>query len=294
MSTPGKRLREAWAERPIMIPGAFNALAAKIAERLGFAAVYLSGGALSAGLAGLPDIGLVTLTEFVDEAGVIARATRLPLLCDPDTGFGAPVNVARAVPLFEAAGVAGIHLEDQMLPKRCGHLAGKTLVDPATMVSKIRAAVASRHDPDFVVVARTDARAVEGLEAAADRAQRYLDAGADMIFPEALESLDEFARFAQLVPAPLIANMTEFGKSPLLDFDVLAGLGYRAVLYPLTPFRAAMRAAADTLAVLRDQGSQRGRLDRMLTRAELYDLIDYDAWNERDRRWLGADPAESD
>ena len=287
MIPPGTRLRRALTDRPIMIPGAFNALTAKLAERLGFAAVYLSGGALSAGWAGLPDIGLLTQTEFVEQAAVLARATSLPLLCDADTGFGEAVNVARTVRLFEQSGAAGLHLEDQVLPKRCGHLPGKSVVDRETMVAKLRAAVASRRDPDFVIVARTDARSVEGFDAAVARARAYHAAGADLIFPEALESADEFARFAQAVPAPLLANMTEFGRGPLLDFDTLAGLGYRAVLYPLTAFRAAMKAAEETLIALRDHGTQRGQIGRMQTRAELYDLLDYSDWEARDKPYLG-------
>jgi methylisocitrate lyase len=287
MSSPGARLRAAWNRGPIMIPGAFNALTARLAERLGFEAVYLSGGALSAGWAGLPDIGLLTQTEFAEQAAVLARATSLPLLCDADTGFGEAINAARTVRLYEEAGAAGLHLEDQILPKRCGHLSGKGLVEPSVMYAKIRAAVSSRRDPDFVIVARTDARSVEGFEAAVARARSYLDAGADMIFPEALESAEEFARFAREVPAPLIANMTEFGRGPLLDFEELAGLGYRAVLYPLTAFRAAMKAAEETLIELRERGTQRGWLDRMQTRAELYDLLDYSDWEARDRSYFG-------
>lgn len=277
MTSPGDRLRRAWSERPIMIPGVFNALTARMAERLGFSAVYLSGGALSAGWAGLPDIGLLTLTEFVDQATVLARSTSLPLLCDADTGFGDALNVGRSVRLFESAGTAGLHIEDQVLPKRCGHLSGKTLVSPDEMAAKVRAAVEARRDPGFVVVARTDARSVEGFDAAVGRARAYLDAGADMIFPEALESAEEFAEFARAVPAPLLANMTEFGRGPLLDFTRLAGLGYRVVLYPLTAFRAAMRAAEETLRSLRDTGSQRDSLARMQTRDELYDLLGYRA-----------------
>ncbi|HEV3121774.1 MAG TPA: methylisocitrate lyase, partial [Isosphaeraceae bacterium] len=286
MPSPGERLRMAWSERAIKIPGAFNALVAKQAERLGFAAVYLSGGALSAGWAGLPDVGLLTLTEFAEQAAVLARATALPVLCDADTGFGEVINVARAVSLFEEAGVAGMHLEDQVLPKRCGHLSGKALVDEGAMVAKIRAAVASKRDPAFVVVARTDARSVEGFDAAVKRAQAYLAAGADMVFPEALESREEFARFAKSVSAPLLANMTEFGRSPLLSFDDLAAMGYRAVLYPLTAFRAAMRAAQEALTQLRDLGTQAGLLEKMQTRAELYDLLGYNDWEARDRAYF--------
>lgn len=290
MSTPGARLRQAWSERPIMIPGAFNAITAKIAERLGYRAIYMSGGALSAGWAGLPDIGLLTLTEFAEQAAVLARASTLPLLCDADTGFGETSNLERTVRLYEDAGAAGLHIEDQVMPKRCGHLSGKVLIDAASMAAKVRAAVASRRDPEFVIVARTDARSVEGFDAAVARARIYREAGADMIFPEALESLDEFARFAAVDDGPLIANMTEFGRSPLVDFDVLAALGYRAVLYPLTAFRAAAKAAEDTLRELRDQGTQRGVVDRMQTRTELYDLLRYDEWQERDQLYFGSAP----
>lgn len=269
-----------------MIPGAFNALTARLAERLGYQAVYLSGGALSAGWAGLPDVGILTQTEFAEQAAVLARATSLPLLCDADTGFGEAMNVERTVRLYEEAGAAGLHLEDQVLPKRCGHLSGKGLVDSQNMVIKVRAAAAARRDPNFVIIARTDARSVEGFDAAVSRAHAYLSAGADMIFPEALESPEEFARFAKAVQCPLIANMTEFGRSPLLSFDELAGYGYRAVLYPLTAFRAAMRAAEEVLTALRDQGTQSAQLNRMQTRAELYDLLDYTTWEARDRGYF--------
>ncbi|WP_435005886.1 methylisocitrate lyase [Tundrisphaera lichenicola] len=287
MLSPGARLRAAWTERPIMIPGAFNALTAKMAERLGFVAVYLSGGALSAGWAGVPDIGLLTMTDFAEQASVLARSTDLPLLCDADTGFGEAINVERTVRLFEQAGVAGLHIEDQVLPKRCGHLSGKALIGADAMVEKVRAAVSARRDPGFVVIARTDARSVEGFDSAVDRARRYLDAGADMIFPEALESAEEFARFAQAVPAPLLANMTEFGRGPLLTLEELGQLGYRAALYPLTAFRAAMKAAEATLNQLRLHGTQRDLLDKMQTRAELYELIGYADWEARDRSYFG-------
>ena len=287
MKTPGARLREAWSAGPIMIPGAFNALVAKQAERLGFAAVYFSGGALSAGWAGLPDIGLLTQTEFAEQAAVLARATALPVLCDADTGFGEALSVERTVRLYEQAGLAGLHLEDQNLPKRCGHLTGKSLLDPARMGAKIRAAVAARHDPDFVIVARTDAVSVEGFESAVRRAHEYLAAGADMIFPEALESAEQFARFAREVPAPLLANMTEFGRSPLIPFDQLAAMGYRGVIYPLSALRAAMKAAHEVLSALREKGTQAPLLDRMQSRAELYDLIGYKEWEARDAAYFG-------
>jgi methylisocitrate lyase len=283
MTTPGARLRAAWQAGPIMIPGASNALTAKLVERLGFPAVYLSGGALSAGWAGLPDIGLLTQTEFAEQAAVLARATALPVLCDADTGFGEAIHVERTVRLYDEAGAAGLHLEDQVMPKRCGHLSGKGLVEPRAMAAKVRAAVAARRDPGFVIVARTDARTVEGFDAAVRRAHEYLAAGADMIFPEALESADEFARFAREVPAPLLANMTEFGRSPLIPFDELAAMGFKAVLYPLTAFRAAMKVTEETLRALLEHGTQRDRLDRMQSRAELYDLLGYSDWERRDQ-----------
>jgi methylisocitrate lyase len=269
-----------------MIPGVFNALVARMAEQLGYHAVYLSGGALSAA-AGVPDVGLLSLAEFVEQARAITLTTSLPLLCDADTGFGEALNVERTVRLFESAGVAGIHLEDQQLPKRCGHLSGKQLVEAEVMVAKIRAAVAARTDPAFVIMARTDARGVHGFDDAVRRARLYLAAGADAIFPEALENAEEFAAFARAVQAPLLANMTEFGRSPILDFATLTGLGYRMALYPLTAFRAALRAAQETLADLLAQGHQRGRLSHMLTRAELYDLLGYSGYEARDRAYFG-------
>src|SRR5260370_15030836 len=257
--SPGKRLRDAWSAGPVALPGVFNALVARMAERVGFRAVYLSGAALSAAAA-LPDVGLLTLTEFVDQARSITQTMSLPLLCDADTGFGEALNVERTVRLFETAGVAGIHLEDQQLPKRCGHLSGKQLVEPEVMAAKLRAAVAARRDKDFVIIARTDARGVNGFDDAVRRARFYLQAGADAIFPEALENADEFAAFAKAIPAPLLANMTEFGRSPNLDFATLSGMGYRLILYPLTALRVALRAAQQTLAEIREHGHQRGKL----------------------------------
>ena len=285
-SSPGARLREAWTAPPVQIPGVFNPLLAKVAERLGFRAVYLSGGALSAGY-GVPDIGLVTLSEFVAEAGRIAQATQLPLISDADTGFGEALNVERTVRLFEAAGVAGIHLEDQQMPKRCGHLSGKSLVSPEEMAAKVRAAVAAKRNPDFVVIARTDARGVTDFDDAVRRAELYLKAGADAIFPEAMESAEEFAAFARRVKAPLLANMTEFGKGPLLDAAELGKLGYAMVLYPLTAFRSAMKAAEETLRAVKEAGHQRDRVPTMLTRAELYDHLGYTGYEARDRAYFG-------
>lgn len=285
-ASPGKRLRQAWSRGTVILPGVFNALVARMAERLGFEAVYLSGGALSAA-SGVPDVGLLTLSEFVDEARRITQACALPLLCDADTGFGEALSVERTVRLFENAGAAGIHLEDQQLPKRCGHLSGKSLVEADAMAAKIRAAVAARQDTDFVIMARTDARGVAGFDEAVRRAKLYLQAGADAIFPEALENADEFAAFAKAVPTVLLANNTEFGKSPNLDAATFARLGYRMVLFPLTAFRSALRAAQETLADLKKLGHQRERIPHMLTRAELYDLLDYSGYEARDRAYFG-------
>jgi methylisocitrate lyase len=260
---------------------------AKLAERLGFQAVYLSGAALSASL-GLPDIGLVTATEFADAARAICAVTTLPLLCDADTGFGEALNVERTVRLFEQAGAAGLHLEDQVMPKRCGHLSGKQVVEAEVMAARVRAAVAARRDPDFVIVARTDARGVVDFDETVRRARLYALAGADVIFPEALESQQEFEDFARALPSvPLLANMTEFGKSPLLDRATLQGLGYRIVLYPVTGLRAALRAVRDVFQDIHSSGHQRDRLDQMLTRRELYEWLDYDGYEQRDRHYFG-------
>jgi methylisocitrate lyase len=286
MQSPGRKLRQAWQAGTIAVPGVFNALVARMAERLGFPAVYLSGGALSAGF-GVPDVGLIMLSEFAEAARQITQACALPLICDADTGFGETLNVERTVRLLETAGAAGLHLEDQQLPKRCGHLSGKQLIEPQAMAAKIRAAVAARKDHDFVIIARTDARGVNGYEDAVARAKLYLQAGADAIFPEALESREEFARFAKDVPAVLLANMTEFGKSPNLDVAALGELGFRMVLFPLTAFRTAMRSAFDTLRELKESGHQQKSLPKMLTRAELYDLLDYEGFEERDRKFFG-------
>ena len=268
------------------IPGVFNALVARMAERAGFAAVYQSGAALSAGLAALPDVGLLSQTEFAAQGAYLAQAVQIPVIADADTGFGEALSVERTVQMFEAAGLAGLHLEDQELPKRCGHLSGKSVVDRRTMVGRIKAAVAARRDPGFVIIARTDARAVLGMDEALDRARACLDAGADLIFPEALQSTDEFARFGREIAAPLLANMTEFGKSPLLSLPQLADLGFRAALFPVTIFRVAMKAAEAALAELAAAGTQQNFVSQMQTRAELYDLLCYAGFEERDRAYF--------
>jgi methylisocitrate lyase len=286
-ASPGSRFRQTLSQGCVAIPGVFNALTARLAQRAGFQALYQSGAALSAGLAALPDVGLVTQTEFAHQAGYLTRAVKVPLISDADTGFGEALAVERTVELFEQAGLAGLHLEDQELPKRCGHLSGKTLIRPDSMTAKIRAAVAARRNPDFVIIARTDARGAAGFDDALNRAKAYLDAGADMIFPEALETAAEFEGFARKISAPLIANMTEFGKSPLLSVKQLGEMGYRGVLFPVTLLRTAMKAVETALAQLAAEGTQTGFVDAMQTRAELYDLLGYADFDQRDKQYFG-------
>ena len=264
--------------RLLRFPGAFSPLVAMLVEELGFDGVYVSGAALSADL-GLPDIGLTTLTEVSRRGHEIARATNLPAFIDADTGFGEPMNVARTVRTLEDLGLAACHFEDQVNPKRCGHLDHKVVVPVDDMVQRIRAAVAARRDPDFVICARTDARSIEGLDAAIDRANAYVDAGADMIFPEALHDAGEFAAFRKAVSAPLLANMTEFGKSELLDARTLREIGVNLVIYPVTTLRLAMGAVEEGLATIRDTGTNAGLLDRMQSRQRLYDLLGYEDYN---------------
>ncbi|MBA2527854.1 MAG: methylisocitrate lyase [Pyrinomonadaceae bacterium] len=275
MST-AKKLRELIANSCVAMPGVFNAATARMVERAGFDAVYISGAGLCNATAGVPDVGLLTLTEVTLLAGYIARAVQIPCIVDADTGFGGADNAARTVRELEAAGLAGCHIEDQEFPKRCGHLAGKSLVETEEMTEKIAAAAGARRDPDFLLIARTDARAVESFDKAVERAQSYLAAGADAIFPEALQGREEFRDFAKAVDAPLLANMTEFGKSPLLRRDELAELGYGMVIYPQTAFRVSMFATGQMLRDLKSTGTQESWLERMQTRQELYELLDYD------------------
>jgi len=265
----------------LRFPGAFNPLSARLIERNGFDGVYISGAVLSADL-GLPDIGLTTLTEVAGRARQIARMSDLPAIVDADTGFGEPMNVARTVQELEDAGLSGLHIEDQVNPKRCGHLDGKQVVDEHTALQRIRAAVDARRDPNFLIMARTDIRAVDGLHAAVDRAKALVDAGADAIFPEAMTGLDEFAAVRDAVDVPLLANMTEFGKSELFTVQQLADVGMNIVIWPVSLLRLAMGAAMQGLDELNERGSFAGALDRMQHRAELYDLIDYEGYNRFD------------
>ncbi|MFI6307600.1 methylisocitrate lyase [Amycolatopsis thailandensis] len=262
-------------------PGAFNPLSAKLIERRGFEGVYISGAVLSADL-GLPDIGLTTLTEVAGRSQQIARVTALPALVDADTGFGEPMNAARTVQVLEDAGVAGMHLEDQVNPKRCGHLDGKDVVERDVAVRRITAAVAARRDPDFVIAARTDAAAVHGTDDAVERAKAYAGAGADLIFPEAMRDPADFERLRAAVDVPILANMTEFGKSELLDVKTLESLGVNVVIYPVTLLRLAMHAAETGLDAIAEHGTQTGLLDSMQHRRDLYDLLDYESYSTFD------------
>ncbi|MEW1547866.1 methylisocitrate lyase [Streptomyces tsukubensis] len=284
-TTPAERrsaLRKRLAEdRLLMMPGALNPLSARLIQDTGFEAAYLSGAVLAADL-GLPDIGLTTATEVAARAQQTARATDLPVLVDADTGFGEPVNAARTVQLMEDAGLAGLHLEDQVNPKRCGHLDGKSVVPREDMVRRIRAAADARRDPGFLLMARTDARTVEGLDAAIDRARAYVDAGADAVFPEALADEAEFAAFRAAIGVPLLANMTEFGKGRLLDARTLHELGYDIALYPVTLLRLAMGAVEDGLRTLAAEGTQESLLPRMQTRSRLYRLLGYEEYTAFD------------
>ncbi len=283
--SPGLALRRTVEKETIQVPGAFNALVARMIEEEGFAAAYLSGAAFAATMA-LPDIGLFTLTELTEQTRRLTQSVNIPLIVDADTGFGEAVNVERTVYELESAGAAAIQLEDQRLPKRCGHLSGKSLVSADEMCAKLRAAVAARRDADLVILARTDARAVVGIDDAVARALKYLDSGADWIFPEALETRAEFEEFARRVDAPLVANMTEFGKSPLLKLDELAEMGYAVALYPVTLLRVAMKGVEAALDSIAADGDQHDLLDLMQTRQELYNLLDYTDYEERDRAYF--------
>jgi methylisocitrate lyase len=276
MKSKAARLRELIAKDAIAMPGVPNAAMARQVEQVGFDAVYVSGAGMANATAGVPDIGLLTLTEVAQLAGYIAKAVKIPAIVDADTGFGGSENVARTIHELERAGLAGCHIEDQEFPKRCGHLSGKSIIELEEMVERIKAAVAARHDPDFMIVARTDARAVEDLDRTVDRAQNYLAAGADAIFPEALQSAEEFRDFANEIDLPLLANMTEFGKSPLLSFEELSDFGYRMVIFPMSAFRVAMKASEEFLRALKKSGVQSDWLEKMQTREELYELLDYD------------------
>ncbi len=268
--------------RLLQFPGAYAPIVSLLIQDQGFDGVYISGAALSAEL-GLPDIGLTTLSEVTQRGRQIARVTELPALIDIDTGFGEPMSAARSIQELEELGLAGCHLEDQMNPKRCGHLDNKSIVPTSEMTMKLRAASDAKKDPNFLLMARTDARASEGLDAAIDRCKAYIDAGADAIFPEALQGWGEYEKVREKIDVPLLANLTEFGKTPLLSKTELEELGYNIAIYPVTSLRLSMKAVEDGFAVLKQQGTQKEIVDRMQTRARLYEVIQYEDYNKFDQ-----------
>jgi methylisocitrate lyase len=276
------QLREAvTAERPLQIVGAGNAYHARMAERTGYRAAYLSGGGVAAGSLGLPDLGISTLEDVLIDVRRITDACSLPLLVDADTGFGGAFNIARTIRSLTRAGAAGCHIEDQVQAKRCGHRPGKQIVSSEEMVDRIKAAVDARTDESFVIMARTDALASEGLEAALDRASACVEAGADMVFPEAVRELSHYRSFAERTHAPVLANLTEFGATPLFTLEELRTVDVALALYPLSAFRAANAAALKVYETIRRDGTQRNVVDEMQTRAQLYEFLDYDAYEQK-------------
>jgi len=286
LKSPGQLLRNLWQKQIVVMPGAFSALTALAAHKQGANAVYLSGGAITNNLTGLPDIAVITPEEIASTAARACQVAPVPIICDADTGFGDVWNVARTVIEMERAGLAGIHLEDQVSPKRCGHLDGKEVIETAQMQAKIRAAVDHKSDPSFIIIARTDARSIHGIDEAINRAKSYVQAGADAIFPEGLESESEFAQFREALPGvPLLANMTEFGKTPLITADQFNNLGYQMVIFPVTSLRVMLKAVEEFYADLLTTGTQANYIEKMRTRAELYATIDYAEFNAKDETY---------
>lgn len=292
LKRPGQVLRDLMSHGTVLAPGVFSALSARAAHAAGAKALYLSGAGVTNSLLAAPDIGLLGLDEMSAQARFVTHAAPLPVIADADTGYGEAWNVARTVVELERAGLAGIHLEDQVNPKRCGHLDGKQIVPTGQMVSKVRAAVDSKSDDSFLIVARTDARGVEGLSQAIDRARAYVDAGADMVFPEGLESESEFEAFRSAFDVPLLANMTEYGKTPLLPLSRFQSLGYNSVIFPMSAFRVMLRSMCEAYEELIRSGSQAALLERMKTRNELYELIEYAEYTKQDALWSGSGPTE--
>ena len=281
-----RKFRALLQTETLPVPGAFNSFTARLVEDAGFPAIYVSGAGLSASRA-LPDIGLLTMTELVTETRYMTQRVHIPVIVDADTGFGDVHQVYQTVRELEAAGALGIQLEDQVLAKRCGHLEGKTLIESHAMCQKIASAVEAKHDPDLLIIARTDARAVEGLDGAIARAKAYRAAGADAIFPEALESAEEFKTFAEATRDPgimFMANMTEWGKTPFLTIKEFSHLGYHIVLFPMTLFRVMAKAVKEALLELRNQGTQQAFIERMQSREELYDVLDYKHYDQFERQ----------
>lgn len=280
--SPGSRLRSAVAsEHPLQVVGTINAYSALLAQQAGFRAIYLSGAGVANASFGLPDLGITSLNDVCEDVRRISSATGLPLLVDADTGWGAAFNISRTSGELIRAGAAGMHLEDQVQAKRCGHRPGKALVPAAEMVDRLKAAVDGRHDASFVIMARTDAHAVEGQGAAIERAHRYVEAGADMIFAEALTTLEEYRQFTKAIHVPVLANITEFGKTPLFTVAELASVGVGLVLYPLSAFRAMSKAAEAVYGAIRTEGTQKSVTDRMQTRMELYDVLGYHEYERK-------------
>jgi methylisocitrate lyase len=292
-ASPGQELRTALEqERPLQVAGTINAYAALLAARAGFRAIYLSGAGVANSAFGLPDLAVTTLNDVAEEVRRISGACPLPLLVDADTGFGSAFNIARTCRDLARAGAAGLHLEDQVTAKRCGHRPGKQLVATAEMCDRLKAALDARSDASFVIMARTDAHAVEGQAAAIERAQAYVAAGADMIFAEALTTLAEYRQFTAAVPVPVLANLTEFGRTPLFGAQELGQAGVRLVLYPLSAFRAMSLAAQEVYGSIRRDGTQRAVVARMQTRESLYDILGYHAYEERLDRLFGSNPPQ--
>lgn len=294
MTTPtsaGARLRNAMqAERPLQLVGAINAYCALLAERAGFRGLYLSGAGVANASYGLPDLGLTTLNDVCEDVRRITAVTQLPLLVDADTGWGAAFMIARSIRELQHAGAAGCHIEDQVQAKRCGHRPGKALVSASEMADRIKSAVDGRTDDQFVIVARTDALAGEGLDAAVERAARYVEAGADVIFAEAITTLEEYKRFSKAIPVPLLANITEFGKTPLFSVDELRDAGIGLIIYPLSAFRAMSQAALAVYETLRREGTQQAVVNKMQTREELYDVLRYHDYERKlDQLFAGGD-----
>ncbi|MEK9777710.1 MAG: methylisocitrate lyase [Methylophilaceae bacterium] len=280
--TPGKKFRQAITkESPLQVIGAINAYHARLAERSGFQALYLSGGGVAAGSLGIPDLGITTLEDVLIDIRRITDVTSLPLLVDIDTGFGGAFNIARTIKSVEKAGAAAVHIEDQVQAKRCGHRPNKAIVTQDEMVDRVKAAVDAKTDPDFVIMARTDALAVEGLNSAIDRACACVEAGADMIFPEAINDLETYQKFTTKVNVPVLANITEFGATPLFTTEELKGVGISIVLYPLSAFRAMNKAALKIYEGIREHGTQKDLINEMQTREELYDFLNYHDYEKK-------------
>lgn len=293
-ASPGLRLREAvQSEQPLQLPGVINAYSALLAANAGFRALYVSGAGVANASFGLPDLGITTLNDVVEDVSRITSAVDLPVLVDADTGFGGAFPIARTIKQLTRAGAAGVHIEDQIAAKRCGHRPNKAIVSRNEMVDRIRAAVDAREDEHFVIMARTDAIAVEGLDAAIERAQACVEAGADMIFPEAVDRLEVYQAFVEAVKVPVLANLTEFGKTPLFTLEELRTAGVGLALYPLSAFRAMSAAALDVFRTIRQDGTQLQAVNRMQTRAELYEHLNYLDYEQRLDRLFGAERGES-